>query len=225
MIFYETKLIVIILILQFFACNVEPIEESLPQQHSGSKLIPQFSSFNSAEIDLNDDIIVLNNPNGASGFGHTAVLIGDDTRGWKLISKEGRVKEPWYSNELTGGPALKPLIKEFKTLNDFREAQKNDPNLSGYTQDIRFKTNKMQDEAATEATMKSAQSWYNATWANCGDAVSHGLEAAGLDPGYRTANIPTRFLGVPSKSLNPRPNVRFEEIIENNKENTIPTDL
>ena len=34
-----------------------------------------------------------------------AILVGDDENGWTLISKEGRNKESWYSNELTGGPA------------------------------------------------------------------------------------------------------------------------
>ncbi len=52
------------------------------------------------------DVIVLNNPNGAEGFGHMAVLVGNDKDGWTYISKEGRDKNPWYSNQLTGGPAL-----------------------------------------------------------------------------------------------------------------------
>lgn len=69
------------------------------------------------------DIIVLNNPNGASGYGHMGLLVGNDKAGWTFISKEGRDKASWYSNELTGGPAAKPLIASFKTKADFDRAR------------------------------------------------------------------------------------------------------
>ena len=60
------------------------------------------------------DIIVVLAPRGATGSGgkyagHMAVLIGDDTKGWVFISKEGRNKQPWYSNEITGGPSKKAI--------------------------------------------------------------------------------------------------------------------
>lgn len=170
------------------------------------------------------DIIVLNNPKGAGGYGHMAMLVGSDKTGWTFISKEGRNKEAAYSNELTGGPALKPLIKEFKTVDAFRDAQKEDSNLGGYTQDVRFKTTEKQDEAAKAATEESAGSWYSAACSNCGDAVSDGLEAAGLDPGYNETSTAAQIFGIPSKTLDPRPNERFKEIEDNNKDKIIPTD-
>jgi len=168
-----------------------------------------------------DDIIVLNNPNGAGGFGHMAILVGDDENGWTLISKEGRNKESWYSNELTGGPALEPLVKEFKTLDEFRDAQKSDKNLKGYSEDVRFDTTPEQDKKAKEASKESAESWYSALAANCADAVSDGLEAAGLDPGYTTTTFPA---GDVDRALDPEPNKRMDKVIENNKDLIIPTD-
>jgi hypothetical protein len=167
------------------------------------------------------DIIVLNNPNGAGGFGHMAMLVGDDKNGWTFISKEGRNKEPWYSNEVSGGPALKPLIKEFKTLEDFRNAQKDDKNLGGYTEDVRLNTTPEQDKKAKETTTDSAESWYSVLFANCADAVSDGLKSAGLDPGYNTTTFPG---GDVDRTLEPQPNKRMDKVIDNNKKDIIPTD-
>ena len=45
-------------------------------------------------------------------------------------------------------------------------------------------TTEKQDQQAKEATIESANSWYSVLVNNCADAVSDGLEAAGLDPGY-----------------------------------------
>jgi RHS repeat-associated protein len=167
-----------------------------------------------------DDIIVLNNPKGAGGFGHMAMLVGDDKNGWTFISKEGRNKEPLYSNEVTGGPALTPLIKTFNTLDDFRTAQSENKNLGGYTQELRLETTKEQDEAAKEATTESAGSWYNVGFSNCADAVSDGLEAAGLEPGNVTSNE-----GLFSATALPsKPNARFDAISTNNADKIKPTE-
>jgi hypothetical protein len=167
------------------------------------------------------DIIVLNNPNGAGGFGHMAMLVGDDKNGWTFISKEGRNKDPWYSNEVSGGPALKPLIKEFNTLDDFRNEQIKDKNLGGYTEDVRLDTTPAQDKKAKEATTESANTWYSVLFANCADAVSDGLKATGLDPGFTTTTYPA---GDVARTLPPEPNKRMENVIDNNKKSTIPTD-
>ena len=168
------------------------------------------------------DIIVLNNPNGASGYGHMAVLIGNDNTGWVFISKEGRDKSPWYSNEITGGPASKPLIGIYTSLDAFKKAQGVDKNLGNYTQNVRFGTTENQDQAAFSATMKAAESWYNVAYSNCADAVSDGLDAAGLNPGYSYSyGNGYAKTGEPTKNLDPRPSVRFEKIKENNV--SIPT--
>ena len=169
------------------------------------------------------DIVVLNNPKGARGYGHSAVLIGNDKTGWRFVSKEGRNKEPWYSNELTGGPAFTPKTGNYATLKDFRTAQTEDSDLGGYTQDVRFATNSKQDRKALNATEESAKSWYSALFNNCVDAVSDGLKAAGLDPGFSVLGANNPYAD-PSVSLSPVPNIRFNEIKKNNSSRTITTD-
>ena len=167
-----------------------------------------------------EDIIVLNNPKGASGYGHTAILIGNDKTGWTFISKEGRDKTPWYSNEFTGGPSLKK-VQTFTTLGDFKKSQIEDKDLKGYTQSVRFQTAEQQDKEAIKATDESADSWYSVIANNCADAVSAGLKAIKLDPGYKDVIGAGDKTGVQTKDLPTRPSERFEAIKENNKSKII----
>jgi RHS repeat-associated protein len=163
------------------------------------------------------DIIVLNNPKGAGGYGHSAVLIGNDKTGWTFVSKEGRDKGPWYSNVVSGGPSIKKE-QTFNTLADFNKAQQSDGDLKSYTESVRFETTEAQDNAALQATESSAESWYNVIVNNCADAVSAGLTAANLDPGYKEVPGSAAKTGAPLKSLPAKPNERFEAIKENNKD-------
>ncbi|MDR0232068.1 MAG: hypothetical protein LBI82_08110 [Dysgonamonadaceae bacterium] len=164
------------------------------------------------------DIVVINNPNGAQSagknHGHTAILVGNDKTGWTYISKDGRQKDQWYSNELTGGPSLSS-DKKFKTINEFF----NDGLSGGYTQNVRFSTDAIQDDAAKSKSLESAKSWYNAIFNNCADVVSEGLKAVGLDPGYIYVDSDDGIKG----SLPSTPNSRFNQIENNNKEKIIPT--
>lgn len=167
-----------------------------------------------------EDIIVLNNPKGAKGHGHTAVLIGNDKTGWTFVSKEGRDEKPWYSNVVTGGPSIKKEIT-FNKLDDFKKLQQTDGDIKGYTESVRFATTESQDKAALIATEKSADSWYNVIGNNCADAVSDGLKAAGLDPGKKDVVGSGAKTGEPVKELPVRPNERFEVIKEKNKEKIV----
>jgi len=56
-----------------------------------------------------DYVAVVNAPKGAGGFGHNALLIGNDETGWIFISKEGRDEDENSNsgnNPFSGGPAL-----------------------------------------------------------------------------------------------------------------------
>lgn len=199
--------------------SVDPLAKKYPQ-HSPYNFVGG-NPVNSIDP-YGRDIIVLNNPNGASGYGHMAVLIGNDKTGWTFISKEGRDKTPLYSNEVTGGPALKPLIGVYTSLDAFKKAQTTDENLGNYTQNVRFETTSKQDISALTIITEAAKSWYNVGFNNCADAVSDGLDAVGLNPGfsYSHANGYAKS-GEPTKSLDARPSVRFEQIKKNNV--SVPT--
>lgn len=204
--------------------SVDPLAKKYPQ-HSPYNFVGG-NPINSIDPD-GRDIIVLNNPNGASGYGHMAVLIGNDKTGWTFVSKEGRDKTPWYSNELTGGPALKPLIGVYTNLDAFKKAQEADANLGNYTQNVRLTATDAQDKTALTTTTEAAKSWYNVGFSNCADAVSDGLKAAGFDPGYKTVGVSIDdnpwSSGDPIKSLSPQPTQRFNEIVTNNQSATVPT--
>ncbi len=158
------------------------------------------------------DVIVLNNPKGASGYGHMAILVGNNKTGWTFISKEGRDKTAWYSNIVTGGPALKPKIQTFTSLEAFQKAQKIDSDLAAYTESIRFKTTEEEDETVRKVVTESAKSWYNVAFSNCADACSDGLESIGLDPG----NAVDSYAIIPIKAKPAKPNDRFKYIKKNN---------
>jgi len=147
------------------------------------------------------DIVVLNNPSGANSaganFGHMAILIGNDGAGWTYISKNGRAD----GNEFTGGTSIvdyrgEENNKKFPTLEDFYNSELGPI----YTQSVRFATSTDQDGRAIRAAKTSAESRYHFLFSSCADAVSAGLKAAGLDPGYAS----------------PIPNIRFSFIKTNN---------
>ena len=167
-----------------------------------------------------EDIIVLNSPKGASGYGHMAILIGNDKTGWKFVSKEGRDKKPWFSNRITGGPAIEKK-RDFHSLSEFKKVQGSDKDLGSYTQSVRFKTDEKQDNAALDASDKSAQSWYQVTNNNCADAVSDRLKAAKLDPGYEDTQGAQDGFSYTGKGLSPEPNERFDKIKENNSDKIV----
>ena len=172
-----------------------------------------------------NDIIVLNAPKGATGVGgvyagHNAVLIGNDKTGWTFVSKEGRDKSskaPWFSNELTGGPALPPREVNFQTKAEYDVWQ--DKNAPEYTREVRFKTDEKTDAKALSAAKDAADDWYQVTQSSCAEVPSAALTAAGLDPGTET-----RTQGkseIEYKTLSPLPNNRYERTVNNNKDKII----
>lgn len=204
--------------------SVDPLDKKFPS-HSPYNFVTN-NPINAIDPD-GRDVIVLNNPNGASGYGHMAVLVGSDKTGWTFVSKEGRNKEPWYSNEVTGGSALAPKIKVFTSLDAFQQAQKDDKDLGNYTQNVRLTSTEAQDKTVLSTSTESAKSWYNVGFSNCADAVSDGLKSVGFDPGYKTVGVSIDdnpwSSGNPIKQLAPQPTLRFNEIVKNNEAITVPT--
>jgi LysM repeat protein len=193
---------------------------------------PQIKDFNKISIGQNinipgtqndklmngDFVAVVNAPNGAAGFGHNALMVGNDKTGWTFISKEGRQEGESATsgnNPFSGGPALPPKEGKFGTVQDLLDSKyfKEYKNVSAYTiqstQAAPLIT-KMHNEAISKYALLSN---------NCGHACGNSISTVGLDPGniwYRpTIN---RWGGKGNlRSLYPsEPNVQYNFQKENN---------
>jgi RHS repeat-associated protein len=159
------------------------------------------------------DIIVLNAPKGAFGFGHLAILIGNDTKGWTYISKDGSKLLPMngpsrYTNSSEG-----MRTPAFSSEEDFNKSTY--ASEYNYTQRVRFITTDEQDAKAANAADKAAKRWYSMLFDNCADAVSEALDVVGLNPGYRWFGADNAHAD-PTTDKTAIPNVRFNKIARNN---------
>ena len=177
-----------------------------------------------------DDIIILNAPKNVGGFGHAAVLIGNERNGWRLYSKNGTrpIKSSGPSNNSPQSGV------SFTSLTDFA----NNENInfkSGkieYTSAYRLKSDEVTDVKMEKAAAKQVNRWYDVTGifsGSCIDVCSDALKAGGFDPGYKVGEVIDNITGDLSKSLSPIPNNRYVQIRKNNKgidvtKSIIPTD-
>ncbi len=153
------------------------------------------------------DIIVLQDREGALGFGHTAILIGNDTDGWRYLSKDGGIGIIVSGRSKIGEKRF-DNIPQFNNSNYAAE-------YHGYRARARFATTKEQDEAAYAAMWKEVNSWYDFTAMNCMDAVATALQAAGL---YAEKSY---YMGTDNPHADPvligepKPNIRYDRLIKN----------
>mgnify|MGYP000875470243 CR=1 FL=1 len=139
-----------------------------------------------------DDIIILGNSRGANGFGHQAVLIGNDDDGWTYISKDGAQKSGKPFGE------SRYIIKQYNTIQEFAdsvhnfetsvshslvqggenpEASKNfilnseEKKIRRYDKAFRIQTDKINDALAIKNAKKEAETYYNIASQNCSHVV------------------------------------------------------
>ena len=160
-----------------------------------------------------NDIIILSAPSGANGMGHGAILIGNDTDGWKFYSKNG-VGEHTSGNSKgsKGASVIANLGDNFANLKDFANSENNfhDGEVY-YTSAFRITSSKSVDKKMTTAALKQVKKDYDLTDASCIDVCSDALTVGGFDPGRKATNTSG---GVTIPDI---PNVRFAEITDNNK--------
>jgi len=154
---------------------------------------------------VDSEINVLLDTEGASGHGHAAMLAGNDDRGWRFVSKEGRAADNSSDGQdgtmLTGGKSA-VLDRPYATK---AEALSNHPL---YDRVLTFKTTYSNAMRAISATYRSAISSYHVLVANCGHAVADGLSAIGYYSGSAM-----------------EPKVRYEQILRYNNNNHTPLNL
>jgi hypothetical protein len=165
-------------------------------------------------------VAVVNAPNGAEGYGHNALMVGNDKTGWKFISKEGRQngssKSDPSNNGSSGGPALPARTAKFNTMNDFVK----DPNFKEYKRVAIFGVTQKQADMAFSVMTKEANSWYSILLNNCGHAVSNTFDQIGL----RGAESSMPYLhggGQGPGPTGPYPNIMYQRMIGNNRNDLI----
>jgi RHS repeat-associated protein len=126
-----------------------------------------------------DYVAVVNSPNGAGGFGHNALLVGNNDTGWIFISKEGRDEDESSNsgnNPISGGPALDPRTKKFATIEEFLK----DKDFSEYKEGIVMKIKSSTAKEGQKKMTKEALSKYSILFNNCGHAVEKTLIKLGI---------------------------------------------
>lgn len=155
------------------------------------------------------DIIVLHDRKGAGGFGHTAVLIGNDIDGWRYLSKDGG-----KGIIVSGGPNIGWAKFDNTQQFDNSEYAKK---YHGYQSRARFATTEEQDEVAYAAMWKETHSWYDVTSNNCMDAVATALRAAGFNAEKSYYIGTDNPFSDPALVGDPRPNSRYDRLLETNR--------
>ena len=216
--------------------SVDPLWEKY------ASLTPYQYSFNNpiAAKDVNGkDVIVLIDREGAKGFGHMGMLIGNENAGWKLYSKNG-ADGFWNVFVNKSGNSFEPDDGlDFKTINDFK--QDKHANQLRYDLGYLIKSSPEQDTKMRDAASIAVKTKFNIMSANCADAVESGLSAGGLNTGYELiqntnfSNIEDpvsllmgTFVGTTGTSSQPckrytplAPNDRYNNIKNNNSGSSI----
>ena len=161
-------------------------------------------------------VALVNAPDGGDGYGHNALLVGNDETGWSFISKEGRDDND--GNTLSGGKADPIRTKKFATLTDFAK----DKDFNEYKKAAVFTIDKADKQAVINEMNRLAKSRYHFVNANCGHACIGAMEMAGLNDGVTstTITVKDRWGNTSTQTTfhgdSPKPNVQYENIKKGN---------
>ena len=148
----------------------------------------------SASSNLTDGtyVAVVNAPGGAMGFGHNALMVGNDKTGWTFISKEGRQEDGTSNsgnNASSGGPALPAKEQKFATMAEFL----GNSDFKEYTKGTVLPIKADQQGGAIETMRKEANSKYVLMGDNCGNAVNNTLRTLGIETKYVSSLPQSKF--------------------------------
>jgi RHS repeat-associated protein len=172
-----------------------------------------------------DFVAVVNAPKGAGGFGHNALMVGNDKTGWIFISKEGRREGESAgsgNNPVTGGPALNAKERKFGTIQDMFESS----DFKEYKRTAVYSVQSSQTIPLITKMRSEAVSKYVLLSNNCGHACGNTISTVGLDPGIlRYQQTINRWGGKGAwrSFLSPAPNEQYNQQIKNNSSRLITT--
>lgn len=152
------------------------------------------------------DIMFIYNKEGASGRGHSAVLIGNDQDGWNLYSKNGE-------KYLLAGPDKFQDGVQFENLIDFTNSGDN----AKYESGVLFTTGSDTDNKAKSTASEVVKTEYDIEESNCADMTSDVGQKNGINvPKNKTTDFET--------GLNyTDPNKQYHRV--KNLDNAVPVDL
>jgi RHS repeat-associated protein len=123
------------------------------------------------------DVIILNDRNGASGFGHGAILVSKGDV-WYLYSKNGTEMHGNYGESYNPDDGVM-----VGSLDDFfnGEFNKDSKGNTLYDRALLIHTDAETDAAIMEAASREVRSYYKLIGASCQDVWNCALDKAGLD--------------------------------------------
>ena len=154
------------------------------------------------------DIIVLFAKFNVSGFGHAAVLIGNDKDGWYLYSKNGTDEKSGIkgAHRPIGTPHAPEVGVRYNSIYDFIASKQLIPSHlggGGYTHGIRIKTSSDIDTEMKAAAEKQVTSDYSLMNSNCVDLCSYVLSSGGLSGGNTDKPVPNdRYKSILNENTN-----------------------
>ena len=155
-----------------------------------------------------EDVVILNAPQGAGGYGHMAAVIQDEEGNWYYMTmgaaEDGNLSQV-LSSGVGGGMTLESCGT--KDMEEAIEFAKKDVNNSECTQELVLQTSSKMDGKIYQSALdkqsnvNSGNEEYKALTNSCADAVKDVLEKGlGID--------------LPSK-IDPRPNSYFNKLLKN----------
>lgn len=128
---------------------------------------------------LDSKIVILEDSEGAKNNGHMAIAGGNDKKGWWLVSKYAKTDQDgnMIEGNFVSGNKSSQVKTPYKTFNELMKAN------TEYDKYISFSTTYGNSQRAINASYFESISDYHAMFANCGHAVSAGLNASGIYSG------------------------------------------
>lgn len=164
---------------------------------------------------LGDDVVVLLDREAALGFGHTAVLVGNDVEGWDLFSKDGTrwvtgtLGPSTWTNDAGRGQDSGPMSRQYDTLDDFFD----DEPMSRYYEAavrVEFEGGADRGDAARAAARGILGETYDVLQSSCAHNVQAVLEAVQENPAYGITGFDIRETVAFRGTI--RPEVQFGEV-------------
>ena len=176
---------------------------------------------------VGDDVVVLLDREAAAGFGHTAVLVGNDVGGWTLHSKDGTDRptgtlgRPMWTNDNGQGQREGAKFARYPTLDAFFDDSAAADRYEAAVR-VEFEGGANRGPAARAAATAIVNETYDVLQSSCAHVVQGALQAVQANSAYGVEGFSVRetvaFRGVI------RPNAQFSRVEQQEGADDRPSD-